>query len=232
MNANPNYYLKQIEVGPMANFTYLIGDPVKREVFIVDPAWQIDTIFSIAQKENLTITGALVTHGHFDHCNGVEDLLERKNVPIYVNKEEIRFLDSIGPRADQLFGSFPKESLKAVSSGDKVKIGDVELTLIHTPGHTPGSQCFLLNNNLLTGDTLFVRGCGRCDLPGGDPKQMYESLTQKLLKLPDDTVVLPGHFYSEEPTSRMKEEKTKNPYLICNNLETFLNLLGLNKEML
>ena len=225
MSSAPGYYLKQIEVGPMANFVYLVGDAQKREVFIVDPAWQMDTIFRTAQEENLNITGALITHSHFDHCNAVEDLLERKDVPIYVNGEEILFLKSLGSRTDQLFGSFPKENLKVVSSGDKIRIGDVQLTSLHTPGHTPGSQCFLIENNLLTGDTLFVGGCGRCDLSGGDPKKMYESLTQKLMKLPDRTLLLPGHFYGEKATSTLSEEKKKNPYLICNNLETFLDLM-------
>ena len=219
-------YLKQMEVGPMANFIYLVGDAAKKEVLLVDPAWQIDTVFKAAEKENLKITGALVTHCHFDHCNGLDELLAKKHIPVYVNAEEADFSKSVADRTDSLFGTFPESNLRKVHSGDKIKAGDVEITLIHTPGHTPGSQCFLVDNNLISGDTLFVRGCGRCDLPGGDPEKMYESLTQKLLKLPDDTVLYPGHFYGNDPVSDLKTEKTKNPYMICGNLETFLKLAG------
>ena len=216
----------------MANFVYLVGDPVTSEVLLVDPAWQIDTVFRIAEQEHLNITGALITHGHYDHCNGIEELLQRTSIPIYVNGEEVDFLKSLGGTGGSLFGEFPKENTRKVRSGDKVKVGSVEITLIHTPGHTPGSQCFLVKNNLISGDTLFIRGCGRCDLPGGDPKQLYDSLTRKLVKLPDDTILYPGHFYAEEASSRMREEKTKNPYLICESLNTFLGMVGSRKESL
>jgi glyoxylase-like metal-dependent hydrolase (beta-lactamase superfamily II) len=219
-------YLKQMEVGPMANFVYLVGDRYKKEVFVVAPAWQMDAIFHTADDEGHNLTAALVTHSHYDHCNGINQLLERKDVPIYVNAEEADFARSLGRRTDNLFGDFPDSNLRKVRSGEKIYAGDIEITFIHTPGHTPGSQCFLVNNNLISGDTLFVRGCGRCDLPGGDPKKMYESLTQKLMKLPDDTVLFPGHFYGEEPVSRLKDEKVKNPYMMCGSYETFLKMAG------
>lgn len=207
----------------MANFVYFVGDAGSREVFLVDPAWQIDTLTRFIETENLKLTGALITHSHFDHCNGVDDLLKKFDVPIYINKHEAEFSKAMSG-ANELFGSFPESHIKKVSSGDKVKIGEVELTFLHTPGHTPGSQCFLVENNLVSGDTLFVRGCGRCDLPGGDPHAMYESVTQKLMKLPDDTLLYPGHFYGKEPTSTLKDEKKLNPYFLTGNLETFIRL--------
>ena len=213
----------------MANFVYLVGDPASREVFLIDPAWQIDTIFRKAAEEGLKITGALVSHGHYDHCNGIEDLLARADVPIYVNADEVDFTNAQDARGDSLFGSFPSSNTKKVRSGDKVKIGAVELTFLHTPGHTPGSQCFLAGGNLLSGDTLFVRGCGRSDLPGGDPKKLYESLTQKLAKLPDDTAVYPGHFYGDLASSKLSDEKVKNPYLLCTTLNAFLGLVGASR---
>ena len=208
----------------MANFVYFIGDPSTKEVVLVDPAWQIDTLLKIAQEEGLKISGALITHGHFDHCNGIEELLTHLNIPIYANKEEVAFVRSLG-KQKSIFGSFPEENLKRVSSGDKINVGAVEITFIHTPGHTPGSQCFLIKNNLVSGDTLFIRGCGRSDLAGGNPKDLYESLTQKIYKLPDQTILFPGHNYAEKPSSDLKEEKEKNPYLLCSSLETFLNLV-------
>ena len=213
----------------MANFVYLVGDARTREVFLIDPAWQIDTIFRKADEEGLKITGALVSHGHYDHCNGIEDLLKRADIPIYVNAEEVDFTRSLDATGDSLFGSFPASNTRKVRSGDRLKIGAVELSILHTPGHTPGSQCFLVNGNLISGDTLFVRGCGRSDLPGGDPKELYESLTQKLAKLPDDTLVHPGHFYGDLPSSSMRDEKVKNPYLLCSTLNAFLGLVGASR---
>jgi len=210
----------------MANFVYLLGDSAKREVFIVDPAWQIDTIFKIAEKENLKITGAFVTHGHYDHCNGIDDLLKRVDVPIYVNAEEVAFTNSLNAHGESLFGDFQGKNIRSVRSGDKIKIGDVEIDCLHTPGHTPGSQCFLIRDRLLTGDTLFIRGCGRSDLPGGDPKALYESLNKKIKRLPDETILYPGHNYSEEETSLLKDEKVKNPYLMTESVEPFLSLVG------
>ena len=120
----------------------------------------------------------------------------------------------------------PEEHLKKVGNEEKITVGKIEITLIHTPGHTPGSQCFLIKDNLISGDTLFIRTCGRSDLPGSDPKKMYESLTQKLMKLPSKTVLYPGHNYGDLSSSTLEEEKKKNPYLLCESLETFLMLSG------
>jgi hydroxyacylglutathione hydrolase len=218
-------YLKQIEVGPMANFVYLIGDAKTREVLLVDPAWQMDTLFKVIEQENLKLAGALITHCHFDHCNAVDEMLAKADVPVYIHKEEAAFSKSMSGE-NELFGSFPEEHLKKVENGDQLKVGNVEISFLHTPGHTPGSQCFLVKNNLVAGDTLFIKGCGRTDLPGGDPKKMYESLTQKLMKLPDETVLYPGHFYGRNPTSLFSEEKKKNPYFLSGSYETFLSLAG------
>ncbi|OGR51265.1 MAG: hypothetical protein A3I11_02385 [Elusimicrobia bacterium RIFCSPLOWO2_02_FULL_39_32] len=218
-------YLKQIEVGPMANFVYLIGDAFTKEVLIVDPAWQIDTLFKIIHSENLKLRGALISHAHFDHTNGLSELLNLADIPIYIQKEEADFVKSVG-KAESLFPLLPEEHLKKVGNEEKITVGKIEITLIHTPGHTPGSQCFLIKDNLISGDTLFIRTCGRSDLPGSDPKKMYESLTQKLMKLPSKTVLYPGHNYGDLSSSTLEEEKKKNPYLLCESLETFLMLSG------
>ena len=202
-------YLKQMELGPMQNYVYLIGDRNAREVLVVDPAWDVNTILKTAEQEGFQVKGALVTHAHFDHVNGLEDLLHRTGGIAYVNKHEAEFLKDV------------KGNMKKMDAGDKLNIGNVEITFIHTPGHTPGSQCFLINNNLVSGDTLFINACGRCDLPGGNAEEMYHSL-RKLADLDEKTVLYPGHNYSDEPVSTIGNEKQFNPYLQMSNFNDFL----------
>lgn len=203
-------YLKQMELGPMENFVYLVGSRSTREVFVVDPAWQVDTVLRVAKEEDLKIKGALISHYHFDHTNGLEELLEHVSCPVYVNKQDAPYLE------------FSSDHIKHVQSGDKVKLGDIEIECVHTPGHTPGSQCFHVRGHLISGDTLFIGACGRCDLPGGDATQMYYSLTQKLAKFDDSTILCPGHNYAAKATTTMAEEKKTNPYLLCDSLQNFL----------
>jgi hydroxyacylglutathione hydrolase len=194
-------YLRQLEVGPMENFVYLVGDSETRQALIVDPAWQVDTVLRQARADGMEVVGALVSHHHHDHTNGLEDLLEVKEVPVYVNKNDAEFVD------------LPASQMVKTDHGQEVSLGKLVVKMIHTPGHTPGSQCFHVRDHLVSGDTLFIHGCGRCDLPGGDPEQMYYSLTQKLMRMDDSTVLLPGHNYAETPQSTMGEEKKSNPYL-------------------
>jgi glyoxylase-like metal-dependent hydrolase (beta-lactamase superfamily II) len=203
-------YLKQVELGPMANYVYFIGDPKTRQVAVVDPAWDVDRIVEMAQEQDLTIAKILITHSHFDHINGVEDLLDRTKAKVYINKAEAEFMKAVWP------------DLVKVGSGDTTNVGDVQITFLHTPGHTPGSQCFLVQNNLISGDTLFIGACGRCDLPGSNPEDMYYSLTQRLAKLDDRTMVFPGHNYAARPYSTIADEKRYNPYLQFQSLEDFL----------
>jgi glyoxylase-like metal-dependent hydrolase (beta-lactamase superfamily II) len=203
-------FLKQVELGPMANYVYFVGDPQSREVAVVDPAWEVDRIVELAQEHDLTITKILITHSHFDHINGVEDLLDRTKAKVYINKAEAEFMRAVWP-----------EMVK-VDSGDTTQVGDVDITFLHTPGHTPGSQCFLVRNHLISGDTLFIGACGRCDLPGSNPEDMYYSLTQKLAKLDDRTIVFPGHHYAALPYTTIGDEKRFNPYLQFQSLQDFL----------
>ena len=194
----------------MENFVYLVGSKDTREVFVVDPAWQVDTVLRVAKEEDLKIVGALVSHYHFDHTNGIEELLESLNVPIYVNKKDVPYL------------AVSAGLVKAVDAGTKVKAGNVEIEMVHTPGHTPGSQCFHVRNHLISGDTLFINACGRTDLPGGNAEELYHSLTGTLKKFDDATVLCPGHNYADKPTATMGEQKKSNPYLLCDSLQNFL----------
>lgn len=221
--AEPALYFKQIEIGPMQNFTYLIGDPVSREALVVDAAWDIAAILQLAEQDGFTITKALVTHYHQDHLGGdftghhiqgAVELLEKVKAKVYIHKAEAEFLS-------RLVGLSASDVVQ-VDSGDKATVGNVTVTFIHTPGHTPGSQCFLVENRLVAGDTLFINSCGRVDLPGSNPEHMYESLTQKLAKLPDDTVIYPGHNYAEKPFATLGEQKRHNMFLRFQSLQDFL----------
>lgn len=224
--AESSLYFKQIEIGPMQNFTYLIGDPQTREALVVDAAWDIPGLLELAEQDGYTITKVLVTHYHQDHLGGdfaghhiqgAVELLEKIKAKVYINKEEAPFLA-------RLTGLSNSDIVK-VDSGDKTTVGDIEVTFIHTPGHTPGSQCFLVANRLVAGDTLFINSCGRIDLPGSNPEDMYHSL-QKLGQLADDTVLFPGHNYAEKPFATMGEQKRHNMFLRFKNLTDFLELMA------
>lgn len=213
--------------GQMANFMYLVGDPEKREAVIVDPAWDVGGLVDAAEADGYTVTGALVTHYHPDHVGGdlfgmrvegLARLLERVTVPIYVNKHEADGL--------KVVTGVSETDLRRVDDSDTLTLGAQEIRFLHTPGHTPGSQCFLIGNRLIAGDTLFVQGCGRVDLPGGDPEAMYHTLTGKLAKLPADTVLFPGHHYGPTPTSTIGDELRDNHYLRVRSLADWRRLMG------
>ena len=209
----PKLFLHQMELGPMQNFIYIVGCERTKEAAVVDPAWDVPAILKAAKNHNLNIKTILLTHTHFDHINGVEELLKVTDARVFVHKKEAT-----------AFGY--STNIKKIESGDEVKIGDHTMTFIHTPGHTPGSQCFYIGGQLIAGDTLFIKGCGRCDLPGGDPEEMYNSLTNKLKKMDDHTKLYPGHNYGDVPVSTMGDEKKGNPYLLCQSAEQFLRLTG------
>jgi hydroxyacylglutathione hydrolase len=219
-------YLEQIECGPMQNFVYVIGSRETREVVLVDPAWAIEPLVNHVREQGFEPVAALVTHYHPDHVGGsfsghkiegLRELLDLKGMKVYANKHEALGVQRVTGLSDS--------DIVKVDSGDALKVGNIEIDFLHTPGHTPGSQCFMVRNALVSGDTLFIQGCGRVDLPGADPDAMYDSL-QKLAALPDDTVLYPGHDYGGGPHRTMAETKRVNTYLRIPNREMWREMMG------
>lgn len=210
----------------MRNFAYLIGDRQTGECVVVDPAYAANDLADVAEADGMRLTGVLVSHHHPDHVGGsmmgftlkgVAELLERTQVPVHVNTHEADWVSRIT--------EIPLSDLTAHEHGDKIKVGEVEIELLHTPGHTPGSQCFLLDGRLVAGDTLFLEGCGRTDFPGGDVDDMFRSL-QALAKLPGDPTVYPGHWYSAEPSAPLEEVRRTNYVYRASNLDQWRMLMG------
>jgi glyoxylase-like metal-dependent hydrolase (beta-lactamase superfamily II) len=203
--------LKQMELGPLNNFLYFIGDAQTKEIAIIDPAWDVDYLVKEVQRLNYQVTMILLTHGHPDHVNGLDQILSVYDVPAYISQQEAPFY-------------VPKhKNIIKIPDHHKIKIGQLTWESIVTPGHTPGCQCFKYKDVLITGDAMFIDGCGRCDLPGGDPKQMYHSLYNIILKLPDSTIVFPGHNYGPTPFATIASQKQTNPYLQAGSLDDFLH---------
>jgi glyoxylase-like metal-dependent hydrolase (beta-lactamase superfamily II) len=195
----------------MVNFVYLVGDRQTGEAVVIDAAYDIQGVLDVLDADGMRLTGALASHYHQDHVGGsmmghsiagLEELLALAPVPIHVQADELPWVTRVTGVAET--------DLVPHVSGDTVLAGAIPIELIHTPGHTPGSQCFLVDGCLVSGDTLFLEGCGRTDLPGGDPAALYDSLTNKLAKVPDDTVLFPGHLYSAEPSATMADTRRWN----------------------
>jgi hydroxyacylglutathione hydrolase len=232
VSAASELYFEQIAVGQMANFAYLVGSRATREALIVDPAWSVDALLDRAEAAGMKVVGALVTHYHQDHVGGsifgmniegIDRLLARQPMPIYVNELEAEGTKKITGASES--------DLARKRSGDAIELGGVRVRFLHTPGHTPGSQCFLVEEagqpgKLVSGDTLFLGSCGRVDLPGSDPEAMYRSLNETLKRLPDETLLYPGHLYSAEAFDTLGHEKRTNPFLRVASLDQFLMFMG------
>ncbi len=199
----------------MLNFVYLIGDRETGEALAVDPAYAPGEIVDYLAADGMRLTGVLATHYHPDHVGGdmmgfsltgIAELLGLVDVPVHVQADEVPWVKRTTGVTDALV---PHADL------DVVTVGQVEVELLHTPGHTPGSQCFLVKSKgeagrLVSGDTLFLQGCGRTDLPGGDAEALYDSLTRRLARVSDDAVLYPGHLYSPEPSATMGVTRREN----------------------
>jgi len=220
--------VKPLELGPMGNIIYLLGCPETREGAVIDPAWDPDAIRTAFAGLDLRLGHILVTHAHPDHINGLEELLDTTEAPAHINSDEIAYMKTMAGffRIPIDFMARHEAKIHAVKDEDVIRVGRIEVRCIHTPGHSPGSQCFLAGGHLFSGDTLFVNACGRVDLPGGDASSMWRSLNRKLRDLPDELIIRPGHDYAGRPSSTLGEEKRHNPYMQIGSEEQFLRLMG------
>ncbi|MHB8139347.1 MAG: MBL fold metallo-hydrolase [Smithellaceae bacterium] len=205
-------FIQQMQVGQMAVFAYLVGDPVTGDALVIDPADNAHELLSLAAKNNLRINYIVNTHGHVDHIGGNAQMQKLTGAKIIVHEADAVMLTSTPAMMLKMFGakqSPPPDIL--VTDGQIITAGNVELKVIHTPGHSPGGMCLYTPGYVFTGDTLFVEAVGRTDLPGGSWQTMYNAIQNKLFTLPDDTRVMPGHNYGRTPTSTIGHEKKYNP---------------------
>ena len=210
----------------MRNFAYLIGDRDTGDCVVVDPAYAANDLLDAVEADGMHLSGVLVSHHHPDHVGGsmmgfelkgLAELLERVSVPVHVNTFEAQWVSRVT--------GISLSELTPHEHGDRVSVGDVSIELLHTPGHTPGSQCFLLDGRLVAGDTLFLEGCGRTDFPGGSVDDMYRSL-HALAALDGDPTVFPGHWYSAQPSASLSEVRRSNYVYRASNLEQWRAAMG------
>jgi glyoxylase-like metal-dependent hydrolase (beta-lactamase superfamily II) len=207
-------FLKQMQVGHMAIFAYIVGDPESGEGLVIDPAANCSGIIKMAEQNNINIKYIVNTHGHVDHISGNTEMKKKTGAQIIIHKDDAKLLVFTPPMVFKMFGA--EQSPPAditVNDGDLITVGGISLKVIHTPGHSPGGMSLYTKGYVFTGDTLFVEAVGRTDLPGGSWPVMHRSITERLCTLPDDTKVLPGHNYGRMPTSTIGHEKMNNPYI-------------------
>jgi glyoxylase-like metal-dependent hydrolase (beta-lactamase superfamily II) len=199
---------KQVPVGTFQNFAYIIGDEVNRVCAVVDPAWETGRILTLCESLGLTVSYVINTHSHHDHVEGNDEVVKRTGAKV------------------AMYESAPLRKDLALKDGETINVGRVAIRIMHTPGHCPDAICLLFDSKILTGDTLFVGECGRTDLTGSNPSQMYESLFKKILPLPDEVEVYPGHNYGTKPSSTIGYERKNNYTLKPRTKEEFLRFMA------
>ncbi|MDG6973069.1 MAG: MBL fold metallo-hydrolase [Nitrososphaerota archaeon] len=198
--------VRQIAVGTMQNFVYLLADRPGGVGLVVDSGWEIDPVIKAAKETGVTVRFAVATHRHSDHTSSLRELADSLGAKVVAHRRS------------------PIDHDVSVDDGDVLSLGEAEVKVIYTPGHTEDSICLYDGEDLFTGDTLFIGNCGRTDLPGGSQKELFGSLHDVILKLPPSTVVYPGHDYGDVPFRRLGEEALSNPVLSARDYDEFLGV--------
>ncbi|MBI2026789.1 MAG: MBL fold metallo-hydrolase [Deltaproteobacteria bacterium] len=204
------YYFQQVTSSPFHQLSYVIGCQETAKACIIDPSLDYENCVSLLDKNSLKLEALLLTHSHADQLESLLELCLNFDLKIYAHPDGLHKL------------SYIKAHFISVLEAHKISLGNLTFQAFHTPGHTPDSLCFLLENKLFTGDTLHIGGCGRCDLPQSDPASLYDSLYRKIKSLPMDLKVYPSHHYGIQPTSTLREEFKNNPYLQFSSEEEFI----------
>jgi len=199
---------RQVPVGTFQNFSYIIGDEETKSAALVDPAWEVDNLLAMCEELGFKVTRVINTHSHHDHVEGNEAVAKRTGAKVVMHEKS----------------SVRKDI--AVKDGDIIEVGSLKVKVIYTPGHCPDHICLLVDGKLLTGDTLFVGECGRTDLAGGNPSDMYVSLVKKILTLDDSIEVYPGHDYGNKPSSTIGYERKNNYTLKPRTQEEFIKFMA------
>lgn len=208
--------VKQIPLGPFKVLTYLVACPQTLDAVIIDPAGEEEKLMDLIDAEGFNVKYILNTHGHSDHVLGNRKLKDALKVPVCMHAADDRFFSDTAVRqaSTRELGLPPPDPADILlNDGDIIEVGTLSFKVIHTPGHTPGSVCYLSGNNLFSGDTLFVGAAGRTDLIGGSLDTLLESLEKSLIVLPGETLVWPGHDYGDRPTTTIAREMAENPYI-------------------
>jgi len=207
--------VKQYEVGNFSVFCYLIGDEESKEGLFIDPADEADHLISEAKSQGIhTIKYIVNTHSHVDHIMGNAAMVKKTDAKIIIHEEEAKYLARTPSDLLMMFKATPSPNADIlVKEGDAIRIGKVELKVIHTPGHSPGGMSLYMDGMVFTGDTLFVGSVGRTDFPLSSWDELEASIRNKLFVLPGDTVVCPGHHYGPTPTSTIQYERRHNPFV-------------------
>jgi glyoxylase-like metal-dependent hydrolase (beta-lactamase superfamily II) len=206
-------FVKQMQVSSMAVFAYIVGDPITGDALVIDPADNINGIIAEAKKNKLQINYIVNTHGHVDHISGNTEMQRATGAKIIIHQDDAIMLTHTPAMILKMFGAKASPAADIlVKDGNTISVGNIDLKVIHTPGHSPGGICLYTPGYIFTGDTLFVEAVGRTDLPGGSWQELSKAVREKLFILPDDTKVMPGHNYGSMPTSTIGYEKKHNPF--------------------
>ncbi len=213
--AGSHVYVRQIKPGKMDLFTYLVGDPVTRDCMLIDPAFNTGRLLSIAKEAGYKVRLVVNTHGHADHVCGNAAIIAATGARLMIHEKDAPFTGRMVNRLIcRALGGKPSPPADVLlRHGEYIKLGELVFTVLHTPGHTPGSICIYTRGHLFAGDTLFVGSVGRTDLPGGSAEQLTDSICRQIFSLPDDTRIWPGHDYGVTPSSTLLHEKRTNPFM-------------------